>query len=210
MEKTITLSPQELYYIGTLIEAKYYDFAYVTMMVGEPGDYKIIEGEAKSSLLNQGYLIEDFSGNLTVSDDLKELVIPVFMGNVEVSIEVSDIKNNNKVDACKIHRYQSDITVVEVSDGALVLHKGTVDEVENKIRELTSDEDYEDNIAFEGDPSDAEKIIAIKVVNVGVSSDVYNYVLADGKAYQEKNDGLVTISGNTFVDQMSRILKEVF
>ncbi len=210
MEKTITLSPQELYYIGTLIEAKYYDFAYVTMMVGENGDYKIIEGEAKSSLLNQGYLIEDFSGNLTVSDDLKELVIPVFMGNIEVSIEVCDIKNNNKADVCKIHRYQSDITVVEVSDGALVLHKGTIDEVENKIRELSSDEDYEDNIAFEGDPSDAEKIIAIKVVNVGVSSDVYNYVLADGKAYQEKNDGLVTISGNTFVEQMSRILKEVF
>ena len=83
MGKTITLSPQELYFLGTVLDARYIDYDYISHMPDIQKRYSVHEQETMSQLADKGYVDEDFSGNVTVNDEIRELLEPVFFGEIE-------------------------------------------------------------------------------------------------------------------------------
>ena len=50
VENEITLSPEELYYLGSVLQAKYIDYAYVAAMDDIGQNYALFESEAKESV----------------------------------------------------------------------------------------------------------------------------------------------------------------
>ncbi len=90
MEKEIILTPEELYYLGTLLQAKYIDYAYVAAMDDIGQNYKLFEKETGAALVSKGILLEDFSGNTEISEAAAGLLRPIFFGETETSIDICE------------------------------------------------------------------------------------------------------------------------
>mgnify|MGYP000429586944 CR=1 FL=1 len=75
MENAIKLTAEELYYLGGLMQAKYIDYDYISAMGDIQKNYRMYESNAVDGLAGKGLIEEDFSGEITVSVSIEELLI---------------------------------------------------------------------------------------------------------------------------------------
>ena len=73
MQKEVILSPEELYDLGTRLQARYIDYAYVAAMEDIGQNYPLFERETGAALVKRGILEEDFSGTVTISAEVEGL-----------------------------------------------------------------------------------------------------------------------------------------
>ena len=88
MDKKVKISPEELYAIGRILNAKYIDYAYVATIKEIGASYELFEKEATDGLVSKGILTEDFSGNIMLKDEALDIFNPVFFGDLETSLDV--------------------------------------------------------------------------------------------------------------------------
>jgi len=213
MEKQIVLSPEELYYLGTVLQAKYIDYAYVAAMNDIGQNYSLFENETKASLVRSGVLMEDFSGNLEVDGEALNLLKPIFFGEVETSIDVCKLDaEESKVIVYKYHFFDGTITMVTGDNGKLII-KG-VDQL--SIKELVSSlvpEDYscvESSVISEIQKENVTRFIASKSIKVGQISSVTTYIESDGVFYREKDEDLIeSVTKDMFISDVYDTVKGV-
>ena len=87
MEQGITITPEELYYLGEQMGALYMDYDYVASMEDIQMNSLLYESRVKTGLAAKGLLEEDFSGNIELSEWAKELLKPVFFATFESSVD---------------------------------------------------------------------------------------------------------------------------
>ncbi len=213
MEKQIVLSPEELYYLGTVLQAKYIDYAYVAAMNDIGQNYSLFENETKASLVRSGVLMEDFSGNLEVDGEALNLLKPIFFGEVETSIDVCELDaEESKVIVYKYHFFDDTITMVTGESGKLII-KG-VDKL--SIKELVSGlvpAEYscaETSVVSEIQKENITRFIASKSIKVGQISSVTTYIEADGVFYREKDEDLIeSVTKDMFISDVYDTVKGV-
>ena len=74
MENAIKLTAEELYYLGGQMQAKYIDYDYISAMGDIQKNYRMYESNAVDGLAGKGLIEEDFSGEITVSVSIEELL----------------------------------------------------------------------------------------------------------------------------------------
>lgn len=212
MEKVILLKPEELYYLGRFLRAKYIDYAYIASMDDIDKNYSLFESETSSSLVSKGIFSEDFSGNIEIDKEIFSLLKPIFFGQTETSLDICTIGENNTVSINKFHFLEKNITMVTGKDGNLVIK--SVDEVElkEKVEGLVKDNyDVKTAICEEFDKEKATRFIAAKGTKVGQSAVVYIYLEADGIIYRESGeDELECLSREDFVNSVYKVIKGEF
>ena len=80
MMKEIVLTPEQLYFMGRLLQAQYIDYAYVAAMNDINQNFTLFETEAKASLVSARILMEDFGGNVEVDPTVLGILTPIFSG----------------------------------------------------------------------------------------------------------------------------------
>ena len=75
MNKEIILTPEELYYLGGLMQARSIDYAYVSAIRDTKKSYKLIAQESKAKLVDAGILMEDFGGERTLAADARFIFV---------------------------------------------------------------------------------------------------------------------------------------
>lgn len=83
MQEAVTVSPMALYYLGVRMKAKYIDYSYIAAMPDIQKRYKLHESETYEVLEKDGYVQQDFMGNVQIDSHVKETLTPVFFGTVE-------------------------------------------------------------------------------------------------------------------------------
>lgn len=211
MEKEVIISPEELYFLGSLMQAKYIDYSYVAAMGDIQQNYALFEKEAQAALVGAGLLMEDFSGNIELDADAATLLRPIFFGEVETSVDVCTIQEDRRgVDVYKLHFHDGRITLVTGEKNKLKLR--SIDEL--GIDKLVNSLLPEGYSVPGGEVSDLKgatvsRVLSVKSAKIGGSSVVAAYLEADGVIYQEREAKMVSIGTQQFISDGSSIVKGV-
>lgn len=87
MQREVKLTPVELYFLGKRMGARYIDYQYIAAMPGIQDSYVSREQETIRTLEERGFLMEDFSGDVEIDDDIKETLAPIFFGRTESVVQ---------------------------------------------------------------------------------------------------------------------------
>ncbi len=210
MQNQIVLSPEELYYLGSVLQAKYIDYAYIAAMNDIKQNFPLFEQETKTSLISAGILMEDFGGNVEVDGVALKLVKPIFFGESETSVDVCHLGESNVVHIYKFHFYDGVATMVTGEEGKLILK--SVDQM--AIREFANsllpqgyraEKETVPNVDKEG----ITRFLAVKSIEVGKMAVVKTYIEAGGILYQETQAGIESVTGEEFLSDVYGIIKGV-
>lgn len=208
MIKELILTPEELYYMGRFLQAKYIDYAYIAAMSDIKQNFALFEKETFASLVSAGIIMEDFSGNLEVDPNVIATLKPIFFGEVETSVDICFLGEINVVSVNKFHFYDGAVTMVAGDKGKLIIK--SVDQM--AIRGFVSNllaENYDGK--FEAvETIDKEKIsrfIVVKSVNVGHTAIINTYIESDGILYRENDGKIESITRDMFIDGAYDVIK---
>lgn len=208
MIKEIILTPEELYCIGRFLQAKYIDYAYVAAMADFKQDYELFEKEIMDGLIKTGFLMEDFSGNIEVDQQIVDLLNPIFFGENETSLEICDISSDKKVCVYKFHFFDGAITMVTNQEGRLLIKAVDQVNIKNIVEDvLSSDYNVEAEVVTIHTERVVTRFIAAKSILVGKSSFVKTYIDSEGVLYQENTDTVQSVSKDMFVSDVYEIVK---
>lgn len=211
MDRKLTLTPEELYYLGSLLQAKYIDYAYVAAMDGMKGGYALFETETRAALVSSGILMEDFSGEITIDPAAAALLKPVFFGEFEACVDICEYAQVKKVRTYRFHVHDGIITMVTNVQGKLVLSEMDQLSVQDSISGILP-ETYRCKTAEHVEklsPESVTRVIAVKNNSVGKSAVVKMYVESSGIVYQEGSNGIESVTREMFITSTLDIVKGV-
>ena len=210
MNKEIVLTPEQLYYMGRVLQAKYIDYAYVAAMKDINQNFSLFETEAKASLVSAGILMEDFGGNVEIDPTVVQLLKPIFFGETETSIDIYSIGETNTVAVCKYHFHDGAVTMVTGEKGKLVVKAVDQIAIQDKVESLILQEYNAENTVVETvDKTKITKLIAFKKIHVGATSAVKTYIEADGVLYHEQENVIESVTRQQFVSSAFDVVKGV-
>lgn len=214
MEQTIQITPEQLYYLGTCMKAKYIDYAYIAAMGDIQMQKAIYETETKTALEEAGYLFEDFSGEIEIVKNVQAMLEPVFFGVLESSVEMAAFQDGVPVQATntKYHIYEGRIISVEVGDRQLQAREMDDSELQAVLRQLLPEGYQAEKEVCELKRLEKKKItrmIVVKNMLIGQRATVEAYIEYDGKVYRESGeDGLVeSMTADEFCVAAYQVLK---
>lgn len=208
MSKEIVLTPEQLYYMGRLLQAKYIDYAYVAAMNDINQNYALFETEAKASLVSAGLLMEDFGGNIEVDPIVLSVLKPIFFGEVETSIDICNIGETNTVAVYKYHFYDGAITMVTGEKGKLVIKTADQIAIRDKVESLISQiYDATNQKVDTINKALITRFIAFKQIRVGITSIVKTYIEADHIFYREVDESIESVTRDQFVSDAYNVVK---
>ena len=210
MSKEIILTPEQLFYMGRLLQAKYIDYAYIAAMNDIDQKFALFETEAKSSLVSAGILMEDFGGNIEVDPGALNVLKPIFFGETETSIDVCNIGETTTVGVYKYHFHDGAVSMVTGDRGKLVIKATDPIGIREKVESLIDENYVADNQVVETiDKSHVTKFVVFKNTSVTGTSVVKTYIEADGVFYQEKEETIESVTREQFVEDAFDIVKGV-
>ncbi len=210
MNNEILITPEELYYLGSAVQAKYIDYAYVAAMDDIGQNYALFESDAKNSLVDAGILMEDFSGSVELDSNAETLIRPIFFGEKETSVDICEVGEERKVVVIKYHFLDDNITMVSGKDGKLIIKHIDTDEMYSFIKDLLPDNYPQITPAVKNDIAreTVSRFFAVKAVVVEKESIVKTYIESDNIIYREKEDGsLESVPKEVFVNEVYNIVK---
>lgn len=208
MEKEILLTPEALYYLGSLLQAKYIDYAYVAALGDIKQNYALFEKETRASLVSQGILTEDFSGNLEIDPTALALLKPVFFGEIETAISICTTGERSAVSLCMFHFHDGVITSVITRNGQLILRNVDRLSIRKQVEALVPlGYQAQDGTVAQVNPDSVNRMIAVKCMVAGAGTVVKTFVEADGMLYHQLEDRLESISAEAFITIVYSIVK---
>lgn len=210
MNKEIVLSPEELYFMGRYLQAKFIDYAYVAAMSDIKQNFALFEKETRNSLVAAGILMEDFSGNLEVDQQVANLLKPIFFGEVETSIDVCKLGDPNTVSVYKFHFYDGITTMVTGCEGKLLIKAIDQLGIKSMVEDLLpAGYNATAEIITEATEQSVTRFIAVKSILVGKTAVVKTYIEADSVFYQECEEYIESVSKEMFISDVYAIVKGV-
>ena len=209
MNNEIILTPEELYYLGKLFQAKYIDYSYIAAMKDVSENYSIFEKETQSALVSSGVLMEDFSGNIEIDARLTDVLNPVFFGEFESSIHDYIPGDVPKFNIMKFHIYDDAITMVTHSNGRFIFKKTDALEIKDIISKLLPD-DYscEDSTIDNPISENISRLIAFKNVTAEKSAKAMGFIQQEDKFYREiEGQKFSSVSRETYETLAYEIIK---
>ena len=210
MKKEVYMSPEELYYLSSVLNADYIDYAYLAAMSQYGGSEDYFRNEAKASLAGAGVLTEDFSGTVVVDAEIQELLKPIFKGKTETSLDVCTPGEDAKIVVYKFHFLDGAITMVTESDGKLLIRSIDGSYLDNLIQSFLPSEYTcgESAVVPKVDEKNVTLVLVAKSIKIDDTSVVKAFFECGGAFYcfAEAKDYKV-LTKDMFVDDLSSIIK---
>lgn len=90
----LRLTPVELYFLGTLLDAEYIDYQYVSALPDIQNNYRVIEEDTIEKLEEKGLVEQDFDGTVSVEESVLNLLKPIFFGEIECRVNTTWSEGN--------------------------------------------------------------------------------------------------------------------
>lgn len=200
MEMVFTAN--EIYVLAGVMKAKYIDYAYVAGMDATEEDFSVFANGIRSDLIRKEVLQEDFFGDVTLNDNYKGMLAPIFLGEVEVSINNCELQEK-QIEMRNYHFLDAIITEVRSSQGKLVVRNVNEDDIREQLYEVAprSEEVGPECSMEEVTAEQVKRVLAIKRNEVGVSSLVGNFLEIEGYWYRDLGTELQPVTRTGFIEQ---------
>lgn len=208
MKNEFVLTPEELYYMGRLMKAKYIDYAYIAAMKDVKHNYALFEKETQASLVDMGILVEDFSGEIEIDAIAYDVFKPVFFGEVETSVDVCSQGEQNEIRVNKFHFNDSNATMVTNAEDKLVIKSVDQIAIRDFVSSLISEQYDSSCVAVDKIEQDAiTRVLSVKSVVVGGLSVVKLYIESDGAIYRENGERIESMTREMFIEDVYETVK---
>lgn len=206
------LTARQLYCLGKLLKAQYLEYTYISAVEQLLDTFENYENEIRDELIGKGYVFEDFSGEISVNNDIKEILTPVFFSAKEASVDVCTFGENENLQINRIHIMDDKTVLVENEEDHFKLGYVDQDDV-MKIIERIIPEEYSAEDAPEISAFEAEKISEMITVKTSDPEDkcvTKTYVMMGNYLYQEtEEDQISVMTREEFINDAKAILTEV-
>ncbi len=210
MNNEISITADELFFLGKLMNAKYIDYAYIVCMNDSADDFNIREKAVKQGLIKKELVFESFSGKTDVDESLTEILLPVFYGKKETSLNICTIQEQAKADIFKFHFFNDNITLVRAENGVLTLRGIRQDDIKNIISDV-----FPEGCGFsDGTVSEitgienVSTVMSAKRTVLDEGSDIYVFMRSDGIWYMDKGHNTFESIGRTeFIELITKLFE---
>lgn len=210
MEK-VQLCAEELFFMGKQMRAKYIDYEYVSMMEDLQQQYALREKEIMAGIVQKGLMMEDFSGDMELDQDVETILKPVFFGEFESELLVADLTDEDRSRHMKYHFYDGQVTQAAIIDGKLEFSKSGDIGIDEQRAVLLSGEYDCSEAEYPIETINKEKItlvVQLKNTQVGKTTAASELVCSDGIWYIGATENTVrTLSKEAFTSCFNRIMK---
>lgn len=192
MKKELILSPEALYYMGTQLQAKYIDYAYIAMMEDIQHNHALYESSARAALADQGVLTEDFSGRIEVDSEARALLEPIFFGEMESSLEqaVRTQADGAERSGWRLHFKDGHVTAVRIQADGIHIQAAEDADIQAWIRALLPPGyDARQQVFDRVESENINRVITVQNVRIGVRSTTTIYVEYQNCLLQELDNG---------------------
>lgn len=208
MNGIISLTPEELFFLGEIMEADFIDYSYIEAMNDIQARFDVIRKEAIAGLGEKGLIKESISGRLKVRPLAEELMGPVFFGEKET---VAIVFRNGKTQEAYtkfFHFRGTEIISVTMEDRFLQIEKTSLKEIENYARTLVEGAanfvTKDSKMSF----SNITDIVKVKKAVIGVGAENKTWCIAEGVLFgADEKDNPIVVNPATVTEEAVRILK---
>ena len=207
----LILTADQIFALAYIVKAKYLDYFYVSLAACKT-DNKIWLSEISKQLVSQGVLVEDFSGDTTITAGIEELVKPLYFSTKESSLDINIFGDSEDNEGYRFHFLDGKITMTKAVQDGFEISEVTTEDIRELIAGILPAE-YNANSAMVDislDISKVSRIFVVKNTEMGVKSFVTTLVESDGVVYEEDvEDKIYSVSGSDFAEKLYKILTEV-
>lgn len=136
MEDMLTLTPEQLFILGTLMNAKHINYDYIASLGEIRRNYNRVRRNCLDTLAQAGVLRERLSGEVSVRPVPKALLSNLFFGKKESSLEIFTLGRVPVHTTSRFHWLDSAVTRVDVESGKLTLSQSSAAQIEALVAEL--------------------------------------------------------------------------
>lgn len=210
IDNGLLLTPRELYCLGGILNAKYIDYAYIAALDDIGQDFELFKKETLASLVSKGILMEDFSGNMELDENFAQLLLPIFFGNIETSLNICTIGEELKVDIYNFHFHNGNVTLVKNHENVLLLCKVDSKYMLSIIKDLLPGNysSESNNTITNFDKSKVSRFFSAKGIDIGKVSRVKTFIEYDNILCTEADQTrLISLSAEDFIKGVFDIIK---
>lgn len=133
MKQEISLSPEELFFLGRQMKAPYIDYAYIAAMEDVQKSFSSSEQKYLYSLQQKGVLTEDFFGDVTLTEQ-SYCFRPLFFGSQEGRLEICGPCGDVKLLDMRFHFMDGELVISSLSGKQIQFWSAKVEELEAIIK----------------------------------------------------------------------------
>lgn len=135
MEEKLVLTPEQLYFLGTVMEAESINYDYIAAMGEVQRNYSRAQRKSMDDLARAGLLRMRLGGEAVLRPTLETLLRPVFFGRKESSLEIFRLKKEKTHDIFRFHWLENAVTQVQQTKDRLILSASGQEQLESLIAE---------------------------------------------------------------------------
>lgn len=206
----LVLTAEELYFLGKLMGGHYIDYAYIAAMGDIQKQKALHDQNCRMHLVSVGAVEEDFWENLTVSEEVKEILEPVFFGEVESEAAMISYLPDSENYDMRFHWLHNECCMVTIKERKIIVRKITEKELAGIVLQLMP-EGYNDREVPETEFVELgkrERAIVLKNTVFNESAAVYLYDVRNGwLCWQNGKGEWEVLSPGQFLNLALKILK---
>ena len=164
MAETIVLTPEQLFFLGECMQAKFIDYAYIASMHELQRNYARIRNRCISELAQAGLVRERLSGEISVRPLPGALLKHVFFGETETTLEVYTPSESEIATVWRYHWLDGNATQVLQKGHLLEVSSDGAESLEKLVSQLTQTQDAPEAISEFRKDSITRIIMAKKAV----------------------------------------------
>lgn len=187
METKLTLTPEQLFFLGTVMDAEHINYAYIAALGELQRNYNRTRRKCLDELVQAGVLRERLSGELLLKPAPKKLLSNLFFGKKETELEVFTLGEKPSQNTVRFHWSENSVTRVNVKNTCFEIFESSEQALEALVQELVAG--AENPLPVSHIQRDAvTRIITAKQATVDVDSK--------GTVLFEQYGGLYTVDNN--------------
>ncbi len=121
MVNEIIISPEELFFLGVLMNAEFIDFDYIASLHEIQRNFNAVKDKCILNLSRRRLVSKKLNSEMSIDPKLKKMLECVFFGRLETSLDVIASEESQKKYAKKFHYLDGDCTMVNIDNGVFSL-----------------------------------------------------------------------------------------
>ena len=167
MDSVLKLRPEELFFLGDLLDGQYIDYAYVEAMHEIEKNYDAMRAKALEDLARAGIIRKRFSGAVTVMPEAEKLLRNVFGSKVSGEILLGIAGDSVTAVSHRYHFGEDSITEIVTEGGDFTVSEATADSIRRVIAEAVGTHAADARAPEQPDTDRFSRMISAKRAVVG-------------------------------------------
>lgn len=130
MEEKLILTPEQLFFLGTVMDAKNIDYDYIAALGEVQRNYSRAHRKNMDDLARAGLLRMRLSGEVILRPMTEKLLTPVFFGGKESSLEIYEMGKETTHEFIRFHWWEDAITQVQQRENHFILSQSSPEQLE--------------------------------------------------------------------------------